>query len=235
MNIKKLNTIICALILLVVFFSGCFGNDTNGSEMKILSITQSPENPKPGDRITITVIVESCSGCDFNYESYFAGGSGGSRTMTKIGAGRYETKIGPFDEGTEVWYMVSASGYGGHFIVSDDYTIQIGKVERSSITTLSISNIHQSPQNPTTKDTIVTVAADITSNVYLADARFEYMHFKSHGCGGGGGTMSYETGDTFEGQIYIENYDKGTKIFYRIAAQDGSGNTAVSPTLGFEL
>jgi len=223
--------------MLIVLLCGCFDNDTNRSEVKILSVTQSPENPKPDDEITITVTAESCSGCDFNYESYFAGGSRGSRTMTKSGSGRYETKIGPFDEGTEVWYMLSASGYGGSFVVSDDYTIQIGEVERSNITALSISNVHQSPQDPTTEDSIVTITSDITSDVYLTDIWFEYMHFKSHGCGGGGGggTMSYKAGNTFEEQIYIENYDKGTKIFYRIATQDESGNTAVSPTFGFEI
>lgn len=88
--------------LIIVFFSGCTENITNSGVVEITSITHSPENPDQDDKITITVRTKNSNGCHLNYDAYFAGGSGGSQTMSGIGNSRYEAKIGPFNEGTEV-------------------------------------------------------------------------------------------------------------------------------------
>lgn len=238
----KILAMICGLILLTSFNSGCF--EENGSKKdesigKIISVTQDPENPKTGDEIIITAIVENCTGCGFSYESYFAGGSSLRTDMEKVGDGRYEIKIGPFDNGTEIWYIIDTVGYDDSIVVSDSFIIQIGEIERSNITSLNISNIHRSPQSPTTKDTIITVSADVTSNVTRSYVWFGYMYFfldgDESGSSGGGGCMGYKSGDTYEDDIHLWDGNKGTRVFYKIAAQDESGNTAVSPTFSFVI
>lgn len=221
--------VIIIVAIAAMFLIGVF------KPLKIISVTHKPENPQPGDWVTIRVVAEGCSGCDINSHSYFGTGPTPCGTMENVGAETYEYEIGPFDEGTEVWYMVSATSYGGSFVVSDSFIIQIGEIERSNITTISISNVHQFPEKPTTKGDVVTVSADITSNKSLIDIWFGEMFFYPNGCGGGGGMMFYESGNTFTGKIYVGDSDKGTKFFYKIAAQDESGNTVVLETVSFTL
>lgn len=131
--------------------------------------------------------------------------------------------------------MVSADRFGGDFTVSESYVIQIGHVERSNITSLNISNINQSPQNVTSKNTEITISAIIKSDVMIMDTWFIYKHFKAGGSGGGMGPFNYKTEDIYEEVLNFEYYDDGTKIYYKIAAQDESGNTAVAPTFSFEF
>lgn len=219
-------------MVLVVFNSGCFeeeGSEKKERVVKIISVTQNPKNPKAGDEITVTAIVENSSGCSFSHHSYFAYRGGGGWTMTRINDSKYETKLRqPFSNGTEVWYVVTAKGYNRSLIASDVYITQIGEVERSNITTLAITNVHQSPQSPTTNDPIVTVTADITSNITLSYVEFGYWIFYP-GAGSGTGMMDYVSGNTYEYEISLSSEYKNTLIYYNIAAQDESGNTAVSP------
>jgi hypothetical protein len=156
--------------------------------------------------------------------------------MNRVNAEKYETTMSqPFSNGTEVWFMVGATGYDSSFAVSEDYILQIGQIERSNISSITISNIHQFPQTPTKEDTVVTVSADITSNITLTDTWFGYKHFTENGSGGGSGIMGHKSGYTFEEEIYISDEDEGTMIFYKIAAKDASGNTATSPTFNFTI
>ncbi|UCE37537.1 MAG: hypothetical protein JSW00_19125 [Thermoplasmata archaeon] len=239
MKIKASVIVIYALLLLTAFNSGCFeedGDDKKERKVKITEVSQNPKYPKAGEEIIITVYVENCSGVEFNRMTYFMGGNVGGWGMDKVSDGKYETKIGPFSNGTEVWYIVSASGYNDAIFVTEEYIIQIGEIERSDVTTLAILNIHHSPQNPTTKDSIVTITADITSNITLSLAWFGFAWFSRSEQSGRGGKMLYVSGNTYESQIYLpyEN-KKGTQVYYKIAAQDESGNTAVSPTFNFTI
>jgi hypothetical protein len=234
MKNKKYHSIFFSLILIIVFFSGCTENETITGDVEIISITRSPEYPNPGDVITITVTVKNCTGVHFNWDAYFTGGPG-SQGMTEMGATEYEAKIGPYDNGTEVWYIVTAEGHDDTYILSDIYEIQIGEVERSDITTLSISNVLQSPPVPTTQDSSVTISADVSSNVNLTNIRLGYLKLGLNGGGSGSMNMDYVSENTYDGIIFMGDINEGATIIYRIAARDESGNTAVSYIFSIEL
>jgi len=90
------------------------------------------------------------------------------------------------------------------------------------------------------KNTSVKVSAKITSNVNITRMGLEYMKFYPHGSGGGSGGTSGSKNDTFEGEINLEGFDgegheKGTRVFFRVIAQDETGNTAVSQTHSFTI
>lgn len=238
--------VVIAVVVVVVFatIAAVFLMKSGPKSVKIISVTHEPQNPLPGENITVTVIVENSTGCNIRYSSFFAsGGAGGSQgksTMFHVDVKTYEFEIGQFyfSNGTEVWYMVSATGYDGTLVISDEYTIQIGYVERSNITSLSISNISYTPQIPTTDDTTIIILADITSNTTLSEMEMAHMTFHPSGVGGtGSGTMMLESGNTYKCSINIMGFDggfpKGTKVFFKVVAQDDSGNTAVSPTVSF--
>jgi hypothetical protein len=208
---------------------------------KIISVAHEPENPLLGEKITVTAFVENASECNIQYRSYFAEGRGGGWSMGKVSEGkyRYET-YGGFENGTEVSYRVCAVGYDGIIAVSDEYIIQVGKVERSRITTLTISNVHHSPQNPTRNDRLVTVWADAASNVTVSKIEFIGMWFYSTSGGTYGDKMMEKSENTYEYLLLInppygDGIPKGAKIFYKVIAQDESGNTVVSPVYSFEV
>lgn len=238
MKLKILVVIIFVLILSTILNSGCFEEEQkkeNENKVKIAFVTQNPEIPIAGEIIIITANVENCSGCGFNYRSFFTSEEGGSRTMREVGPGQYETTIGPFNNKTEIWYMVVAEDNDGSIIISDEYIFQIGEIERSNITTLTISNIYHSPQNPTTKNTHITVSGDLTSNISISYAWLGYMYFYPGGSSSGGGQMNFLNGDTYNNKIYFNNENKDLHLYYKIAVQDESGNTAVSPTFNLTI
>ncbi len=207
---------------------------------KIISVTHEPENPLPGEKITVIAVVENTSECNIQWRSYFAEGKGGGWGMDRVGYGkyRYET-YGGFENGTEVAYKICTVGYDDIIVVSNEYTIQVGKVERSRITTLTISNVYHSPENPH-NDRNVTVWADVTSNVTISKVEFIGMWFYSTSGAVMGQRMMKKSGNTYEHVIFINlpglvKIPKGTIVFYKISAQDESGNTAVSPIYSFEV
>lgn len=209
---------------------------------KIISVTHEPENPLPGEKITVIAFVENASECNIQWMSYFAEGRGGGWNMGPVGNGKYvyETYSG-FENGTEVSYRVCAVGYDGIIAVSNEYTIQIGKVERSNITTLTISNVHHSPENPH-NDKNVTVWADVTSSVTISKVEFISMWFSSTSGGCIGDKMIKKSESTYEYVIFINLYGlysptipKGAFVFYKVVAQDESGNTAVFSICSFEV
>ena len=205
-----------------------------GGMVKIVNVTYEPQNPLSGEKITFTITVENCSWCPphIHYNSYFAGGaSGGGSIPTQVDDNEYSYEIGPFPNGTEVWCMIAATGSDGSFVISDEYIIQIGVVERSNTTSLTIFDVSH--------DASGTVEADVASNVTVSSVEMKYMYFYSYGSGGGGGSMHLKSGNTYEGWIHLSGFDgelpKGTKVFYKIMAQDESNNTAVSPTFSFTV
>jgi hypothetical protein len=223
-------------IILVVAMAAAFLNKSGPFESPgFRSITHIPLDPEPGEDITIRAEVIRSSGCSFRYKAFFESTAGGPSGMSSAGANVYEAEIGPFDDGTEVWYVAKVDTYDNTFIVSGDNYIQIGEVERSDITTLSIDNIEYTPENPTTNDDSITVNFAVTSNVPITSVSHSYMLFRSHGSSGSSGSSVSEGNDNYKFLIDIQNAPKGSEVLFKIAAQDQSGNTALSDTITFKL
>jgi len=240
-NIEKKIIVACiTLLIILISWSIFYCDDEKTGVVKIISITYDPQNPVPGDEITVTAVIENSSLTDIQISLYFGTGVNPSGYMPRKGDNTFEYTLGPYENGTEVWFMVVATGYNDSFVISDEYTIQIGELERSNTTSLSISNVTHSPQQPTQKNTSVKVSAKISSNVNITRMGLEYMKFYPHGSGGGSGGTSGSKNDTFEGEINLEGFDgegheKGTRVFFRVIAQDETGNTAVSQTHSFTI
>ena len=242
---KKIIAVLAGLFIIValVLVWGLTPTD----EIKILSVRHTPENPQPGDKITITADITGGSpflgaSASCEYSSYFGAGGSGGGSMSSIGNNKYTfTLHSTYSEGSEIWYMI----HGGNEI-SESYTIQVGHVERSNISTLSITNVTQNPENPTTETNSVIVAADISSNVSITKVERTYNIFYPHGSAGGSGGGGYSSDDgSYSFSISLtrggmlssssedKHYPKGSKVFYRIAVKDELGNTAVTPTYSF--
>jgi hypothetical protein len=192
----------------------------------------------------IQVIAEITGGSPFggaspriSYNSYFSGGSaGGSRPMESIGNDRYSTDLYG-SNGTEIWCLIIANNK-----VIGEYTIQVGDIERSDVSTLSITNVVQTPENPTSDISSVKITADIDSNVNISDVSFMKEIISPSGAisgGGGGGDTHVDNTYTFTISTYFggmfgmgenqedPNFQSGSQVYYRIAAKDETGNTAI--------
>lgn len=229
------------MLVLISFYFWIFNNnniDEKQGLSGIVNVIQEPEIPKEGENITIKVYVENCNRCKIVYQSYFAGRRAGSGTMSRNNSGEFVKTIGSFYNGTEVWYMVTARSDDNSIIVSDDYIIQIGKVKRSNITDIEISNIYHYPKQPVVEDinnTVITVIANITCNNTLKSVYVYYMSFSTIGSFSCGSEMSQLYGNTFEGHILHYGIAKDDHVYYKIVIQDESNNTKVSPTFSFHI
>ena len=239
--------IISLVIVIVLIGSLLYGlylktqEDGREDKVKIINVTHAPENPLPGQKITITAVAENSSECNIQWNSYFTEGKTGGWDMGPIGNGKYvyETYSG-FENGTEVSYRVCAIGSDGTFAVSNEYTIQIGEVERSDITPLTISDVQHSPQHPTKDDMYLTFYADVTSNVSISSVELVSVWFYSTTGGSIGDKMMEKSENTYEYLFLINmpgihRIPKGAMVFYKVVAQDESGNTAVSPIFSFTI
>ncbi len=227
---KSKRTIIFIVAVLVIIAGICIWGFTPSGDINIISVSQTPENPLPGD--TITVIAEISGGSPFLGTSaslHYSGRMEGS--VTSIDNNKYSfTFPHPFEDGTEKWYVISAGDK-----VSEVYILQVGHVERSNITSLAITDIIQKPEKPTTSTSSVDISAKITSNVTISKVTFEDMHFYENSGGSGSGPMRSVGNGTYEKPIPTQDSKSGTRVFYRITARDESGNTAVTPVYTFTL
>ena len=223
-------TIVFIVGVLVIIVGICIWGFTPSGDINIISVSQAPENPQPGD--TITVTAEITGGSPFlgvSASLHYSGRMEGM--MTSIDNNKYSfTFPYPFEDGTEKWYIIRAGDK-----ISEVYFLQVGHVERSNITSLAITDVIQTPEKPTTATSSVEISAKVTSNVTISEVTLEHMRFYEHGSGGGGGTMQSHGGDMYEDSIYPTYYKSGTQVFYRITAKDESGNTAVTPVYTFTL
>ncbi|MCK5559804.1 MAG: hypothetical protein KAJ51_04400 [Thermoplasmata archaeon] len=204
----------------------------NGGPLNIISVTYTPQDPQADDEIVVTAEIENCAGASLRYSTYFAGGGSGGRTMSRVEDGIYEDELRPFDDGTEIWVIVKARDTNGNFQISDELIIQVGEIERSGISSLSISNIGYNPRTPTPADVGVKTWATITSDREITYVHFCSMRFYLEGSGSSSGTTRDDDGDNiFEEFAHLDGgLPVGAKVYFKFAAQDESGNTAVSAT-----
>jgi hypothetical protein len=212
---------------------------TSTGNITLIRLTQTPENPQASDEITITAVITGGSpfggaGTSITYISYFGSGSGsGSKPMESIGNNKYKATFHG-SNGSEIWCLITS----GNNILAD-HTIQVGHIERSNLTSLAIKNITQTPEKPTSETTSITITAEITSNVNVTEVEFmKEIISQSGSSGGGSGGMLKTENNTYSETIspygfglsdahQNRKFESGTTIYYRIAAQDESGNTAV--------
>ena len=86
----------------------------------------------------------------------------------------------------------------------------------------------------------LTFCADVTSNVSISSVELVSIWFTSTSGGSIGDKMMKKNGNTYEylfliNKPGINSIPKGAMVFYKVVAQDESGNTAVSPILSFTI
>ena len=98
-------TIVFIVAVLVIIVGICIWGFTPSGDINIISVSQTPENPQPGD--TITVIAEISGGSPFlgvSASLHYSGRMEG--TVTSIDNNKYSfTFPYPFEDGTEKWYV----------------------------------------------------------------------------------------------------------------------------------
>ncbi len=195
--------IVSTVAVLVIIAGICIWGFTPAGDVNIINVTQTPENPEPGD--TITVIAEIAGGSPFlgvSTSLYCSGRRAG--TVTSVDKNKYSfTFAYPFEGGTEKWYMIRAGDK-----ISEVYIIQVGHVERSNITSLAITDVIQTPEQPATATSSVDISAKVTSNVPISEVTLEDMRFYEHGSGGGYGPMRSHGSDTYEDGICTDLFRK---------------------------
>ena len=221
-KIATIITVFVVISLLLIALLLIWGFPSSG-DVKIIDVSYIPENPQPGDNITLIAEVTGGpflgSGVEYAYYSFFASSQWGAGSMTPIGNNKYsQTIFYPVKDGEEIWYVIKVGD-----LFSDIHYIQIGHVERSNITSLAI-DVVQIPNKPTTA-TSVEIRANITSNVNITKVLFSHRKWYKKGRSGGSGNMNQVT-DGF----YVENLNisDDSTVFYRIGAKDELGNTAVT-------
>lgn len=225
---------VTAVLAYLIFFAP-------STPISAVSVSISPEDPVPGDRVTIIADVEGGDSllgpsASADYTTHFGMGGSGGGTMRSIGGGRYEFEIRhPLSNGSVVWFLVSASTRDRGPVFSEPYTFQVGSVMMDGPSGLRIENVTVVPGNPTS-DT-VTVSATVTSNSNVTEIRAPAMYFTKFGSGSVSGPMSHVHGDIYTAQISLgfsgRTFPSGATCFYRIGATDESGNHALSEVYSF--
>lgn len=218
------------------------GSSIEMGPAEIVSVTHTPQNPLPGEDITVIIEAKNASDCGLQYLMLFGDMWNYTQLPDNFGSPRCELNIGAFLNGTEVWYVVSVLGTDGKLVLSKNHTVQIGNVERSDITSLSISNVNHIPQNPTMADYLVNVSAEITSNATISYVTMEHVIVSFNMLSGiGSGFMYTHGGNIYSQRIdfyryfeYLSDLD-GAMIIFRIGAKDSSGNTALSEVFSFTV
>ena len=216
------------------------------AKVEVRSITQIPSDPQPGDEVTIT--IEVTGGSPFlgpmpriTYQCIGKYGTGGgSLTMKFLGDNKYSWSTHVVNE-TVIWYMIFSS----NILLADDI-IQTGFNELGE-TIITISNITQFPEKPTSETEKIEIFVEIDSvyNLTKMSVPFEYVQGS---WSGGSQTNLVPVGENrykitftpatihgfglFEFETGKRDYkfQKGLKIYYRIIVFDEANNIGISPT-----
>ncbi len=214
-----------------------------GPPLRILSVAISPERPAPGEMITVVATVQGGTflipaSVSLEFTTFFGDGEGGGGSMAHIGDSRYQDRLGPFANGTEVWFVVSAASGSEGPAISPEVTIDVGTVVRNGSSDIAIAQVTHMPTNPDPLDNVV-VTAQVTSKSKMLQVSFSWMAFYRSGQGGGESSMIQDTsGNWTTGMMFppdIMPRFSGTVFYYRIAAIDDTQNTATSAVYNYTL
>ena len=214
-----------------------------GPPLRILSVAVSPERPAPGETVTVVATVQGGTllmpaSASITFATFFGDGGSGGGSMAHIGDNRYQRTLGPFANGTEVWFVVSAATGSEGPAISPEMTLDVGAVVRNGSSDIAIAQVTRIPANPDPLDTVV-VTAQVTSNSTMLQVSFSWMAFYRNGQGGGGGGMLQDpSGNWTTGRMLMPDVMprfSGTVFLYRIAAIDGTRNTVTSAVYNYTL
>jgi len=200
---------------------------------QILAVSWTPQSPGPGDVITVVARVTPATlTVDLQGLSYFESGWSGGGSMIPLGDGRFQAQIGPFVEGAEVWFVVSVSTREVGPTLSEHVVFQVGQVLRGGPSGIRIDSVTLDPALPSVLDNPV-VTARVNSSVAITQVEFASMRFQRGGGGGGSGRAFESSPGLYRGDFGPagpggRGFERGTVFFYRFAARDATGNTAVS-------
>ncbi len=234
---SKKPIVIGVVLLFVLAFILIWGFTPTG-EITVLRITQSPENPQPGDRIVVTAEITGGSpfggaGLQVSYNSVSkAGGGTGSMPMIPLGNGKYSWNTYGGNR-TVLWYQI----FSGSTLLADS-VIKIG-LNEDNITEPIIANITQVPEHPTTSTDVIEIHVDIRSTFNITKTEVPYEWISGSAGGGSSTGLTHIGGTTYKimfgsgfGSIghQTHQFQGGTTIYYRIIVFDENKNAAVSPT-----
>jgi hypothetical protein len=235
-----IGAIICAVLLVVAVLAYLF-LFAPSVPISSVSVSISPENPVPGDTVTIIADVEGGDSlfgpsAKADYKTHFGTPGSGGGSMRSVGGGTYEFEIHyPLSNGSVVWFVVSASTHDTGPVFSEPYTFHVGTVMMDGPSGLKIENVTHLLGYPTSN--AITLSATITSNSNVTEVRAPAMYFTRNGAGGVSGPMTDVNGDVYTaqiGQTYSSpKFPSGATCFYRIGATDESGNHALSEVFWF--
>lgn len=172
-NTKIISLIIITLIVLAtVSIFILFKNEGSAS---ITSVEINPESPVSGDTIKIYANLDQSLNFRkprFTYTTFFYTGQdamGGSFPMTKLSGEKYFAEIGPYDEGVQIWYMITLLSNNG--ISYNESTLDIGDVQYSD--PISIYGVDFSPKNLENCDSI-NITAEYKVNRVFTEQHMTY-------------------------------------------------------------
>ncbi len=218
---------------LIVSFVVVFLWNYSAPPARIVGISQIPENPDVGEKITIDVEIEggpplfSRPSVIFSYMAIGRYGGGGGGGSYSIEGNRCSIIIPPFQDDVHVIYGVAVSDRGalyfseiGDFDVGNpDYTVS--DFVNDSLVLYSI--------NEDNSMITATVLATPESNNTLNNLSLYYMGFASGGEFGGSVEAHYADGYVLA-TFYANKREwaEGTTLFYCFAGIDEKGNLAIS-------
>ena len=214
-----------------------------GPPLRIMSVAVSPVRPAAGETLTVLAMIQGGTflkpaSASLTFATFFGDEGSGGGSMVSTGENRYQGRLGPFINGTEVWFVVSAVSGSEGPVISSQMTLDVGTVVRNGPSGIAIAQVTRIPTNPDPLD-IVVVTAQVTSQSTMLQVSFSYMAFYRNGQGSGGGSMIQDTsGNWTTGGMFVAPVMprfSGTVFYYRIAAIDGTQNTATSAVYNYTL
>jgi hypothetical protein len=174
-------------------------------------------------------LSRSAATVGLGYVAAFGATFAGGASLQPAGSGTYQTTLGPFPPGTEVWFVVVASTLD-QAVRSDFRVFQVGTVLRGGPSGLQIDSIARTPELPQSGDSVL-VSANITANGNSTDAFVQAFAIVSGAAVGDFSRMNANV-TAFSGRLYAY---PSALVAYRIVAQDATGNTAVSEAFTFQV
>jgi len=207
----------------------------------IVSVSASPNPAPPNSILAIEVISEYGTGSgsppvNLAFQTTFAENATaearGGGLMDWPDGNRHTMRIGPFMDGTAVWIVVVAYGSGWDFVIDSSLVVSVGNVIRGGPSGLNITDLAQTPINPTVQDTVI-VNATVTSASAMGDVEVLRAYVDSTEVGITSWLMTRTSSTQFTAEfddpfLFGYVYKPGTIFLYRIAAMDESNNTAMT-------
>jgi len=101
-------------------------DDEPDGSLKISDISVEPEEPDAGSSIRVSAVIESDHDISKVTVYYWTEGEDArSKSMSKRGGGKYDATLGRFEEGSTLYYNITASDEDGNHKSTKEYTISI--------------------------------------------------------------------------------------------------------------